>query len=89
MESTLKAKILSAVDSMLENSRDDIEGYLEQDHPFSADDERYLRECQEELLKLTKFRKAFCAGVDYDIAILHNMVEWVLDMEDQDDTITG
>ena len=89
MESTLKAKILSAVDSMLENSRDDIEGYLEQDHPFSANDERNLRECQEELLKLTKFRKAFCAGVDYDIAILHNRVEWLLDMEDQDDTITG
>jgi len=89
MESTIKAKILSAVDAMLDNARDDVQSYLEQADPFSANDERNLRECQEELLKLTKFRKAFCAGVDYDIAILHNMVEWLLDMEDQDDTITG
>ena len=89
MESTIKAKILSAVDAMLDNARDDVHSYLEQADPFSANDERNLRECQEELLKLTKFRKDFCAGVDYDIAILHNMVEWLLDMEDQDDTITG
>ena len=89
MESTIKATILSAVDAMLDNARDDVQSYLEQADPFSANDERNLRECQEELLKLTKFRKDFCAGVDYDIAILHNMVEWLLDMEDQDDTITG
>ena len=83
MELTVKVRILNAVDAMLDNARDDVQGYLEQAEIWTANDERNLRECQEELLKLTKFRKAFVAGREYDTAVLLRMVEWVMDMEEE------
>ena len=83
MELTVKVRILNAVDAMLDNARDDVQSYLEQAEIWTANDERNLRECQEELLKLTKFRKAFVAGREYDTAVLLSMVEWVMDMEEE------
>ena len=92
MELTVKVRVLNAVDAMLDLARDDVQSYLEQADPWTANDERNLRECQEQLLKLTKFRKAFVADRDYDTAVLLSMVRFVMDMEmemEEEPTVSG
>jgi len=89
MELTVKVRILNAVDAMLYNARDNVQGYMEQTAPWTAREELNLRGCQEELLKLTKFRKAFVAGCNYDKTVLLDMVVWVMNMEDEDSAFCG
>ena len=78
---TLKQCILDAVDMRIDLAHDNINCYLQQDTPFTGNDEHNLRECQEDLVTWVKFSKALAAGSGYNRQLLAEIVGHVLEME--------
>jgi hypothetical protein len=78
---TLKQLILDAVDMRIDLAHDNINCYLQQDTPFTDNDERNLRECQEDLITWVKFSKALAADGNYNRQLLAEIFVHVLEME--------
>lgn len=78
---TLKQRILDAVDMRIDLAHDNINSYLQQDTPFTDNDELDLRECQEDLITWVKFSKALAAGSGYNCRLLAEIVGHVMEME--------
>ena len=79
----LVTTILSGTDQLIEGAKSAIETCMEGDAPLTDNDEKMLREFQEELITLVKFRKKFAIGdSDYDKDVLHRVVEYISEMQE-------
>ena len=83
---TLKDIVLISTDSLIENEQDCINGFLGQETVLTNSDVEELKESQDRLVQLVRFRKAFELGIDsgpdrWDVKTLESVVIHAIAME--------